>query len=131
MENIKKRKAKAVQLQVELYSAYYTLLIADDKMDVQNWLQKRVSEPFEFVVPSQKGGVFWITYPDTGNVLLAIWVEDPLNNLGTLSHEIFHLTSYILRDKRILLDENSEEAYAYLNGYLFNQVHKEYVKYFK
>lgn len=41
--------------------------------------------------------------------------------LGTLSHEIFHAVDYIFRRIGISLSEQSEEAYAYAIGYVTEQ----------
>lgn len=37
---------------------------------------------------------------------------------GTLSHEIFHAVSYVMKDKGIDLTDSSEEAYAYTIGFV-------------
>lgn len=42
---------------------------------------------------------------------------------GTLAHEIFHATEFILRVCGFTLNNNSHEAYAYLLGYLTEQVY--------
>lgn len=35
-------------------------------------------------------------------------------NIATLSHEVSHLVSWILLDRRVLLSKESDEVYAYL-----------------
>lgn len=41
---------------------------------------------------------------------------------GTLSHEIFHAAEYILREIGMPLSLDSNEAYAYLIGYLTKEI---------
>lgn len=43
--------------------------------------------------------------------------------IGVLQHEIFHLTVKILTSSDILLSKETEEAYAYLNGYLTEKIY--------
>lgn len=38
--------------------------------------------------------------------------------LGTLTHEMVHVTQYLLRDRRTPLNEDTEEVHAYLTEYL-------------
>lgn len=44
---------------------------------------------------------------------------------GTLSHEIFHAVDYIFRRIGMKLGADSDEAYAYLIGYVTEQFWKE------
>lgn len=44
--------------------------------------------------------------------------------IGTLTHEVFHATEFVLRKCGFVLNENSHEAYAYLNGYLMQEIYK-------
>lgn len=45
--------------------------------------------------------------------------------LGTLAHEIFHCTCFIMDRVGIKLTDESDEAYAYLIGYLTNEILKK------
>lgn len=44
---------------------------------------------------------------------------------ATLNHELFHIVIEFLKDMGIILDDNSEEAYAYLIGYLTTEIYKK------
>jgi len=48
-------------------------------------------------------------------ILLAEWDLSP-SSISTLSHEAFHATDEVLRDRGIKLTSDSAEAYAYLHG---------------
>jgi hypothetical protein len=45
---------------------------------------------------------------------------------GTLVHEVFHITCAILRNVGVSFSNDSEEAYAYLNEYLYKVI-KNYI----
>ena len=45
--------------------------------------------------------------------------------IGTFSHEIFHLTATILQDAGVKMSDDSEEAWAYLYGYLFGKLYEK------
>lgn len=49
-------------------------------------------------------------------------------NLATFNHEIFHVTSFIASEKGMRLTVSSEEAYAYLMGFITNEFYKLYQK---
>ena len=48
------------------------------------------------------------------------------NREDILLHELFHVVALIMRKIGVKLTEESEEAYAYLNQYLFNEVKKKW-----
>lgn len=45
-----------------------------------------------------------------------------------IAHECFHLTKMIMESKGCTLTDSSEEAWAYLNEYLYNQIREETIK---
>lgn len=53
-------------------------------------------------------------------IVLVFFEDKP--GLSVLAHEVFHATSRILRMRGVMLDDSSEEAYAYLHGFLFDKV---------
>lgn len=52
---------------------------------------------------------------------VALWVSDA-NDKGTLAHEIFHCVCFIMEKVGICLCHESDEAYAYLIGFITNKV---------
>ena len=44
---------------------------------------------------------------------------------GTLAHEIFHAVDFIFRRIGMTLSEDSDEAYAYMIGYLTEEIYKK------
>jgi len=57
-----------------------------------------------------------------------IWCKQFPNNpkaLATLNHEIFHIVHRALETVGMPLDNSSREAYAYLTGYISEQIYKQ------
>lgn len=48
------------------------------------------------------------------------WSGDAAS-LGTLAHELVHVTCYALKECDIVLSDETEECYAYLHGSLFER----------
>ena len=54
-----------------------------------------------------------------------IWLSDVPTTIGKYSdlvHEIEHATFYLLKSRGLQHTEESDEAYAYLSGYIFEQI---------
>lgn len=51
-------------------------------------------------------------------------VPKSVKEYGTLQHEIFHATEFILSHIGMSLCKKSDEAYAYLIGYLTTEIYK-------
>jgi len=52
-----------------------------------------------------------------------IWVWFGSSSLSDIVHEITHISHEIMRSVGMTLTDSSEEAYAYLNDFLFNKIH--------
>ena len=52
----------------------------------------------------------------------ALWIFNT-EDKGTLAHEIFHVVCYIMEKVGIILCHESDEAYAYLIGYITKKVY--------
>ena len=63
---------------------------------------------------------------ETNNTFIRLRVK-PKNpkEYGTLQHEIFHAVDFILRKIRITLSADSDEAYAYLIGYVTEKIYEK------
>ncbi len=62
-------------------------------------------------------GCFVATDKD-GQEICIIWITE----WSVLAHELFHCVFWILDNRGLQLTEQSEEAYAYLTGYLDKQI---------
>ena len=64
-------------------------------------------------------GLFSEVSPNT----YVFWVES-INDTITLTHEVLHLVFYICREKGIGLSEESEEVFAYMQGWWMDKILK-------
>ncbi len=86
----------------------------------------------------EKRGIEWdekrFTYPGCGRcetfdsmnhtVIMLYRMPDGDEDYGTLQHEIFHAVYQILKSIGMSLSDDSEEAYAYLIGYLTEKIYE-------
>lgn len=48
----------------------------------------------------------------------------PNTSAGTIAHEVIHIANFVFKNCYITLDIDNDEPYAYLIGYLVDQIHK-------
>lgn len=66
-----------------------------------------------------------------GTLPPVLWIPKNPNGpkeLATLSHEIFHLVSTILRTRNIPLSDDTEEVYAYMIGFYSKMIYLNLLK---
>lgn len=61
-------------------------------------------------------------YSERGNHIIGFrrWSGDAVS-LGTLAHELIHVTCYAMKECDIALSDETEECFAYLHGSLFER----------
>lgn len=52
--------------------------------------------------------------------------DNKLSLHNTIAHEIFHVVHLLLSQKGFKLTDESQEAYAYLTGYLTEEIYREW-----
>ncbi len=57
---------------------------------------------------------------ETGQTCMVLNKKTP----GTIAHEVFHAVEFLMDRIGIKLDPNSDEAYAYLTGYITDEIYK-------
>lgn len=60
------------------------------------------------------------------NNALLMWMPHVpmIEDYGTLAHEVFHCVDFLMTDIGVPLTKESNEAYAYLIGYITKKVHE-------
>lgn len=64
-------------------------------------------------------------YHESDDDFRLIWLQEIPTTVGKYSdlvHEIEHATFYLLKNRGLRHTEESDEAYAYLSGYIFEQI---------
>lgn len=60
--------------------------------------------------------------------LIRIWKQEDMKELiNTITHEVFHFVKRILKTKGLKLTNSSEEAYAYLTGYINGEIYEKMI----
>jgi hypothetical protein len=81
---------------------------------------KNLREEYEDTIQNKPQGSFFGT-----SYNLFLHFDPNLKDLTNVAvHECFHATYYILNRANVYLDESSEEAYAYLLGFITDEVVK-------
>lgn len=62
--------------------------------------------------------------------IIHVFIE-PKANINVICHEAFHVTKNVLETAGLTLTDSSEEAYAYLNGWVAEKIHDCVRKYKK
>ncbi len=113
-----KRTLREIFIPVSVYDSQVIVLIGHTKEEVLKWIDKNVEND---VKESAKGLINVESCTRGRTACLSgggsiIWIVK--HNNPVLVHELFHATAHLLRIKGIPLTQESEEAYAYLLGYL-------------
>ncbi len=133
-----KSNNKFVYVNIELYSHYVCFSI--NQTDAQflqsmhshklvNKKDKNVVDilldPFKENVSTTSSGIC-VKYPGGGIVIRTFRDLVTPEGLGTISHEIYHAAMYILDCKGMSPNEHTEEAYAYLIGFLTKKFYESF-----
>lgn len=107
-----------------LFSNNYSIDQIIDAIKDENYTDDRtllhLKENVEEITTN--GGV---TFSDGAFTIIALGSQETVADyLNTLTHEIFHAVFYILEHRGLKLTVDSQEAYAYLSGYIMEQIIK-------
>lgn len=124
---------KEIKLSDPLYETDIRLLIGGSAKDLIALMTKRhgsvspmswdQKSDWEEDADTTNGYQFHINAPFGYGEIFYIWIDELAPSL--LAHEIFHLTGDILFTRGIVYSRESEEAFAYLNGWLFDKILKK------
>jgi len=110
---------------VPLYYQYLYVIISDDVEKEIDQIRKIFNiniNRFDFAGYSESIGKF------NAVVLNKKYLKDANFAVGTIAHESFHVTSFIMKRIGIHPDVNNDEAQAYLLSWITEQVYKEFKK---
>lgn len=115
-----------------LYRANITYLIGGTVPELLKYLKKKHKNfksyswgnEFEWGedADSTDGYQFHVNAPLGVGEVFYVWVDRPSPFL--LFHETYHLVGDILYNRGIVYSEDSEEAFAYLGGWIFEEIHR-------
>lgn len=122
-------ETKLFTFNVELYHQPVTIIVGEKDVAIE-WLRKRMNPvAFEDTSERLRGSSGYALQADTGGgVHNMIWVPNIDEDYDTLVHETLHIAFYILDYVGVPANPDSQEAIAYLQGYLLSQAKKLYAK---
>lgn len=119
------------KIDIPIYDVDVVCAISDDNEWIRSKFKENLSDDdfesvSELINLSSEDGCN-ISHRNNGSQIIIIR-ENPKKNsywLAVLVHETLHATARILRHKNIEMDENSEEAFTYLQEYIFKNIYDE------
>lgn len=122
---IVKKKSLNVVIPLVVYPFDVMLSIGQTDQELRDVLSKFGCDwPDLLVLPPTGLGRTVMTDSNHTIIRLNEWPVT-CNQYGTLAHEIFHAVDFIFRRIGITLSEDSDEAYAYMIGYLTEEIYKK------
>jgi hypothetical protein len=112
-------------IEVPLYYQRIQIIICDDAEKEIDQINKKYNtniSRFDFSGYSEGCGKYNLI------VLNKKYLKDELFAIGTIVHEAFHVTNFIMKRVGIHADVNNDEAQAYLLSWIVEQVYKQYKK---
>lgn len=114
---------QSFRIKIDLYNYLVEVVITSDLEKAKEFVSKRLNDPYIQVEDFHAAGkvfkkkryapIMWLPFTPVDNVSLSV-----------VSHEIFHLVHYLMSHVGMDLDDSSEEAYAYVMGYITKQFWK-------
>ena len=126
---MKKQKPIIRHAHEKLFNADILLIICEWKdfyNEASKILDKKVAKNEEFEKRYKTHGEDYYgkgcQFPFSGGGSV-IWIK-PNEEIGTLVHEMVHTAHHLLKCRTVPLSEDTEEVYAYLIEFLFNNIVK-------
>ena len=119
---MKKKEKGAISfgIDVSIYNTYVIVVIGQSKY-INKCLSKRGLKKID--ISNVKGAAGYTFGLEEG---ILLWLKHkppfPAYHMGCLAHEIFHCAEFILSKVGIKLSNKSDEAYAYLIGYITENI---------
>lgn len=125
-----KKKSGLFIVDVEIYKRSVVFSICQTPKQIKEELSKHPVDDLDGLLsaihPNKAGTYYAITASHEGDIYV-FFNETGLNH-GTIAHEIFHATCRIASTVGLPLSRKSEEAYAYLLGYITKEFYQKMQK---
>lgn len=120
---MEKTKPKLFTIEIPLYNIDLIFSFLNPSEKVKSYLNKHWDFKDLDTIVSDPGGARAVTsYLDYGGpILLRVVKADDLT--GTIAHEVFHVVAWIMRSRGVEYSASSEEAFAYLTGYITREIY--------
>lgn len=124
---MKKRKSQFILIDFAIYP--YNLLVCLEATEEETI--KFLKRKFKYILSDEEKEVIKMAKNGNGrfcrlkNGAYVMRINNDIKTargLATLAHETFHAVHFLMNDVGITLSDESDEAYAYLTGYIIREV---------
>lgn len=112
------------KIPIELYFADLYISINQSDRKFRNCLLRSIPKEDALSISKLSNGEADAWFLNSGNNYAIRFLNYTDGDISLVSHEIFHATLQILKDRGIRICSKSEEAYAYLNGLLMQKFYE-------
>lgn len=111
---------KIIKIDIPIYSGYLRIIVCNDFVKAA----KKLSIDDEGYDLSMFGAFVCTTYDKYKNPYYNVFMNADIES-GLIAHEVVHLVSQIFESKHISLNlQNDDEPFAYLTGWVTNEIYK-------
>jgi len=115
-------KESRSKIKIPIYDSEITLILTDDIDGTCKKIYKRRKWKDEYISQGDSEGCFLYDHSDVGCYFIVI----PFNaSLRLINHETIHAAYIILAHHDVVLQIDNHEALTYLQGDIFDRVHKK------
>lgn len=116
---VKNKKPTECYLDIEPYRRKaFVILGTFEKVDAR--LKKLFDCGMPEGISDACGAVWQVRNVKKSQSFSILWLDDL--GLDSITHEVFHLTRRVMEGANLPLNEETDEAYAYLNGWLNEKI---------
>lgn len=118
---MERRSKRVIIIPIDIYYSKLYVHFGKDINWFNRWLGRKDLPPLK----AKEGDAGYTKQFKNGEI--AIWIEAfPRTAVlkGYLAHEIFHATDFLLESRSFEIATGSNEAYAYLSGYITQEIYK-------
>jgi hypothetical protein len=132
--NMKKRKINHVSVTENVWKTTLHFFWNCPHKDFRDYMLKNWPTLHETAIAKEHASTSGVTYTwandITGKSLRVVWVEkfNIPNHMAEFVHELDHVVHRVMRDKGVFESRDSEESYAYLLEFYFEEILKKIKK---
>lgn len=115
---------RTIEIKVDIYNSVVYFVIGGSKKQIISFLEKHMTNAEEMMEAVSNNAASTLLHSGK-SIVIASANKTQEEFFSEIAHEIFHVTCWIMKYVGITLSDESEEAFAYLNGYITEQFYKK------
>jgi hypothetical protein len=123
------KRPSCIQIDLQIYPYYVLVFFGEDDEEVKNVLKEKLVnfesvDPDTYTLDNRSGTASFYRSSSYLFIRCKEYPDRPFYQ-GTLAHEIFHVVTFLANEIGLSLNDGSDEAYAYLIGYITREVYDQ------